>query len=147
MDPSPSELAQLTSVEAVLQWVGVADSAGPPAVNFKAAFLTALGNPSMLRHIVAIPVGRYEKACAEVQVEVVTPATEGTAEVKTARGLTPIEEGQAGEVQRIARLALGWPLVGNGPSPTQGGNAPQAEGSGSKWRRSSTRATTPRSAR
>ena len=128
MDPSTSELAQLTSVEAVLQWIGIANRAGPPAENFKDAFMAALGNPSLLRHIVAIPEARYQKVCTELQVECTTPAAGSTPEVKVSRGLTPVEEGQAGEVQRIARLALGLPATDTGPFPTQGGNAPQAEG-------------------
>jgi hypothetical protein len=97
MDPSAAEQQQITSLALLLDWVGLVDT---ETRKVRVAFLAALGNPKMVRQVVAVPLASYGKAMAVV---VVKDKSSGT-EVESA--LTPVEEGQVGEVRRISRLLM-----------------------------------------
>ena len=110
MDPTPSELQSIVSIDTACAWVGIQDGAAGP---FKSDFLKHLGGPTLLRQIAAIPADVWKAAVAALKV------TDGE---ETTRTLSPVEIGQAGTLRRIARLALGLP--GDEAAPSR----PDAQG-------------------
>jgi len=97
MDPSPSEQLLITSLPALLDWIGLGDG---ETRKTRTAYLHSLGNPKMIRHVVAVPLSSYMQAMTTLKVK---DSTSGT-EVDTP--LNPLEEGQVGEARRLSRLVL-----------------------------------------
>ena len=115
----------ITSVDLLLDWIGLADADGRAS---RTSFLKEMGKPRFIRQLVAVPWATYTLACAALKVEV-TAADDSV----TREDLNPIEEGQVGEVRRIARMVMnlapeaepGVPLppalgVGTAPSTSTG---------------------------
>lgn len=130
MDPTPEELKDIKSIEDACEWVGVEDKAGPPATNFRTAFLEALGGPTRLRHLVAIPKPTYDATAKglkititnpDVKITVTSPGGPEQSQASTEqRALTPMEEGLLATVRRVCRLALGLPAEELTRAPTAG---------------------------
>ena len=97
MDPSPADLLQITSMPLLLDWIGLGDT---ELRKTREAFLTALGNPKLIRQVVAVPLSAFTKAMAEVKVKDLASGTE------VLTPLSPVEEGQVGEARRLSRLVL-----------------------------------------
>ena len=97
MDPTAEELSAITSVGSLLDWVGLADEKGRLS---RTTFLNELGNPKFIRQLVAVPMATYVKMVQGLKITVVETST------SRSEPLTPIEEGQMGEVRRVARLVL-----------------------------------------
>ena len=129
MDPTCEELKTIKNINDIFDWVGVADIVGPPATNFRAAFLSALGGPSLVRQLVAIPKESYDRALREIKVTVTTPGGQGETATTAERPLTPLEEGQVGTVHRVARITLGLPAEEVGRPAGPGMQAAPASGS------------------
>jgi hypothetical protein len=87
MDPKPQELATFDSILAVFKWLEMPD-------DVVAALSEAMGANNALRTWACIPMDRF------------TATIEGLKIGEGLRDLTPAEEGQAGEVPRLARLAV-----------------------------------------
>ena len=104
MDPTRLELLGFTDITSVFEWLELDAEVAKEVTKVMGA---AIG----LRSWARIPPDRYAKALATVRVG------EGTA----ARELTPAEEGQAGEISRLARLALETKAGLTGPSQAAGG--------------------------
>ena len=109
MDPTTEELAGLDNLAAVLQWVGL-ENRGNRAT--KDGLWTALGQPTLVRHLAAVPFQAWQDAVAAWTV----PVTEG--EVTAQEAPTPVEQGQAGILRRVVRLLMGLdPAEGTFPLP------------------------------
>ena len=91
-------MQQLVNLQALLGWIGIGDTAER---TFKKAVLAALGEPKLMRQVVAIPLAIYDRALKDLQVA----HKEGEDMVE--RGMTPVEQGQVGELRRVARIVLG----------------------------------------
>ena len=115
MDPTPTELKALTDITKVFEWLEM----DTPLVK---AVQAAMGTSKSLRSWARIPEGRFMDTIEKLEV---------TLENDTTRKITPMEEGQAGEVVRIAKLALCGPTdpmrpsapgrLGDGVVPATGG--------------------------
>ena len=111
MDPSTAEIASITDLSALLDWVGVEDAA--PRLG-RTSLLKALGGPKMIRQLVAIPAKLYEDTMAALKIGVTGGAAEDP---------TPLEVGQLGEIRRVARIVLGLaPEAALAPPPTGTGS-------------------------
>ena len=123
MDPSSAELASLSSLTDVLEWIGIKDS-------FKAAIDAAFGEITMLRQVVLIPLPAWERAAMNIKIQVKKLPQPIVAEGEGAKseGSTPtpdqfrppsaVEHGHLASLRRVARLRLGLPPdedVGGGP--------------------------------
>ena len=89
MDPSAAELKTFISIDKIFEWLELPqDIAG--------ALVTATGAGTGLRAWARIPAVRFSSVVANLKV-----TRDGNEQI-----LTPAEEGQAGEVARLALLAL-----------------------------------------
>ena len=111
MDPSAVEIAKITSLADLLDWIGIEDN-GTRLV--RTSVLRALGGPKLIRQLVAVPSALYEKTTAALKIGITGGAAEDP---------TPLEVGQMGELRRVARVFLGLapeastlaPPPGSGP--------------------------------
>eukprot|EP00973_Karenia_brevis_P035279 4865662-Karenia_brevis.AAC.1 len=94
MDPTSQELSGMKLLVDALEWVGISNVTAEtgPSHYFRDAWFAALGNPSLPRHVAAIPKESYDKAMQTMKVPVKTPGESGITEAS--RELTPMEEGQ-----------------------------------------------------
>ena len=97
MDPTVEECAKFENISDVFQWLEM----DPPLC---AALTAATGAKNSLRSWARIPAERY------TEVDKTSMVNDGGAE----RWQTPAEEGQAGDVRRIALLALQDPSASAG---------------------------------
>ena len=97
MDPSEAEKTAITSVALLLDWVGLEDVGDRLT---RTSFLEALGKPRFLRQIVAVPLASYGAMATNLRISV------GAAGSLTLEAMTCIEEGQVGEVRRVARIIM-----------------------------------------
>ena len=93
MDPSFVELASISDIGGVFQWLDISSDVA-------AALRAAIGDHSSLRAWARVPPARFAAA-----ISALTVTAEGT-EGPTTRPLSPMEEGQVGDVVRVAGLAL-----------------------------------------
>ena len=86
----------------VCDWVGLIDgqSTDVPRRWARTSFLTALGHPTLVRQLVAIPLAIYTSV-AETWTVLVTQ--EGASETHVEP--TPVERGHPGAIRRVARLS------------------------------------------
>lgn len=101
MDPTCEELAAISDIQGVFKWLELTPEVAE-------ALTAAVGAGTALRPWARVPPERFAKVVAALKVG--------------DRILTPVEEGQAGEVSRIARLAL------TGPPPTAGASVSASQG-------------------
>ena len=112
MDPTFEECAKFESISDVFQWLEME----PPLC---AAFTAATGAKSSLCSWARIPAERYTEVVTTIMVN------DGGVE----RRQTPAEEGQAGDVRRIALLALQGPSASAGAGGGKGQQyTPQSAG-------------------
>ena len=106
MDPTTEELAKIQDIHGVFEWLELAP-------DIAEALTAAVGAGPTLRPWARVPAERFAKVVAALTVG--------------ERPLTPAEEGQAGEVARIARLALAGPTPATGTTflATQGAASSQ----------------------
>ena len=108
MDPSCAELAAMSFIEDVFTWLEMEP-------HHIAAVRVAFGPSTSLRSWARIPEGRFRQAVADLVIKV--PDLDD-------RKINPMEEGQIGEVRRIALLAM----AGQGPPQPTGQAAAGALG-------------------
>ena len=109
--PTPADLATFTDVDAIVGWLEFE----PSVVDGLAAAVGARSRT--LRTWARIPAARWTEVIATMKV---------TTDMGVERGLTPIEEGQVGDLQSIlATLAAGGPppvMAGRQAGDEQGGH-------------------------
>lgn len=93
------ELAQMGNLQAVLDWLGLADTATRTP---KTSLWQVLGSPTLVRHLAAIPRDVWDTAIAAWQVDTV-----GQDGARVPSPPTPVEAGQVGTLRRVARLIMG----------------------------------------
>lgn len=120
MDPSTADLEQLTALQQVTDWVGIADSA---TRNSRSSLMGLLGSPTLIQHVAAIPFGVWNTAVAAWQVDTID--ADG---VHTPGPPTPVESGQVGSLRRVVRLLMGLDPNQVGGLAIQGGAAPAVQG-------------------
>ena len=122
MDPTPEQLAAIMNIDEAVAWVGM-----KPEV--LVALRKLMGNFTLLREVVLIPVKSWEKLLAKMEeTECIHFAAtgEGDDEVEAYdRTASPLEMGQAGSLRRIARLRMGLAA-----DETATGEAPSVAGGG-----------------
>ena len=115
----------MANLDAALAWVGLEDSA---ARETKSSLWAALGGPTLVRHLAAIPFEVWSGAISGWEVTVLTGGP--NALVRTPGTPTPVELGQVGTLRRVARLLMGLDpnetvAAGGGGAAGVGGGAVQ----------------------
>ncbi len=92
----------MKSLSDVCDWVGPVDGnpTDSPCCRARSSLLTVIGNPALVRQLVAIPLEHYETAAAAWKVEVTQADTTNNVEP------TPVERGRPGVIRRVARLLM-----------------------------------------
>ena len=65
--PSAAELLGLVTVADVCEWVGLVDTAAASGIlprPARSSFLALLGNPTLIRHVAAIPLPNWDASVA-----------------------------------------------------------------------------------
>ena len=111
LDPTPPELQQITTVDGVYDWVGV-------ATETRAALEAALGGGTIrLRDLVYVPLATWTNLTSGLTI----PMPDGN----PARAPSAIEVGKFMSIRRVARLRLGLRARDDVGAPTPGAGAPQ----------------------
>ena len=98
MDPTPAELAAISTIPHAVAWIGMQQ----PVLD---ALLEAMGGLDLLREIVLIPTAAWDEAVAAVRILV-----PGVGDAPPAdRAPRARELGQIASLRRVARLRLGLP--------------------------------------
>ena len=111
MDPTGGELAQMVSLQAALDWVGLADSA---TRDTKTSLWAVLGAPQLVRHLAAVPLAAWNAAIAAWQV-----TNSADPQNVVVGPPSPVELGQVGTLRRVARLLMGLDPTEGGPIVAQ----------------------------
>ena len=97
MDPSVQELAAFASLNDVQVWTATGGDLG-------AAFLLALGGPTLIREVVLIAKAAYTDTMNNLQIDDGTGATP-----PVLRGLTPVEIARLTSLRRACRMRVAAP--------------------------------------
>ena len=114
LDPSPEELALITSLADACAWAGVEDKWDEEdgvIVLLRTDAFRALGKPKLLRDISGIPRESWEDTLRNLQVSSARSADgvtrlEGDGAISVAR-LTPVMASRLGALRRVCRAAAG----------------------------------------
>ena len=63
IDPTPTELTPMTTLDLIGDWVGVADTTTAP---FRARLMGALGNPTMIREVALMDKALWDATTAAI---------------------------------------------------------------------------------